>query len=293
MQAALRFDVLREAGDVLGESPLWCERRQRLFWVDIRAPALQCCDEGGGSYRRWTMPSPIGSFAFTDGDELVVALRDGFHRFDPGSGGLLPLALVERDRPYHRMNEGKCDPQGRFVAGSMNDAVREATGLLYRLGPGVSCEVVKRGFAVPNSLCWSPDGRRVYFAHTEARVIVRYRYDAEDGSFHDPDAFADLRAGVGRPDGATLDAEGCLWSAEVITGCVVRYAPDGRELSRSKLPVSRVTSLAFGGADLATLFVTTSSYKLSAAQRAAEPLAGALFAASPGVRGLPATSFAG
>ena len=286
------FDVIREAADVLGESPLWCVRRERLFWVDIRAPALQSCDANGAEYRRWTMPSAIGSFAFTGGDHLIVALRDGFHRFDPSSGRLAPIALVERDRPHHRMNEGKCDPQGRFVAGSMNDSVREATGLLYQLGPGSTCEVVKRGFAVPNSLCWSPEGDRVYFADTEARVIVRYRYDAA-GALLEPAAFVDLRSGAGRPDGATIDAEGCLWSAEVASGCVVRYTPDGRELARFDLPVSRVTSLTFGGPGHATLYVTTSSYKLTSAQRAEEPLAGALFAASPGVQGLPAAVFAG
>ena len=293
MRSTIRFEVLRTAGDVLGESPLWCPRRERLYWVDIRGPALQSCDAGGGAYRRWAMPSAIGSFAFTGGEDFIVALRDGFHRFHPGSGGLEPIALVERDRPQHRMNEGKCDPQGRFVAGSMNDASREPTGILYCLGPGEACRVVKRGFAVPNSLCWSPGGETVYFADTESRVIVRHRYDAGTGAFHDPVAFADLRGGAGRPDGATVDAEGCLWSAEVASGCVVRYAPDGRELARMRLPVSRVTSLAFGGVGHATLFVTSSSFKLTAAQQAQEPLAGAVFAAVPGVQGRPAAIFAG
>lgn len=289
----MKAEVLLQAGDVLGESPLWCARRERLFWVDIRSAVLQCCDAGGSSYKRWPMPSMIGSFAFTKGDALVVALRDGFHRFDPASGDLAPIATPEADRPQHRMNEGKCDPRGRFFAGSMNDAVREPTGVLYRLDTDLRCTAVKHAIAVPNSLCWSPDGERMYFADTETQVIVAYRYDADAGTFDRPALFADLRSGGGRPDGATVDAEGCLWSAEIGTGAVVRYAPDGREIARISLPVSRVTSLTFGGPEHRTLFVTTSTHKLNAQEREAQRLAGSLFVMQTGVAGLPASWFDG
>jgi len=290
----VNIDVLLPCANVLGESPLWCERRQRLFWVDIRAPALHACAEDGSGFVMWPMPEVIGSFAFRDeGDGMVVALKAGLHFFDPAARTLATIAAPELGRPTHRFNEGKCDPRGRFLAGTMNDVVREPSGTLFRLDPDRSVRVLKEGIAVPNSLAFSPEGTRMYFADTEQRVICAYDYDAETGAFGGGRAFADLRNGPGRPDGATVDGDGCLWSAEVASGRVVRYAPDGRMLGAWTLPVSRVTSLAFGGADLRTLYITTSSFRLTAEERTRQPHAGALFAARAPVSGLPAMRFAG
>jgi sugar lactone lactonase YvrE len=175
----------------------------------------------------------------------------------------------------------------------MNDAVREPTGSLFRLDADRRCTRMLTGIAVPNSLAWSGEGDVMYFADTEARTIVAFEFDVDEGVPRNPRLFADLRSGEGRPDGSTVDSDGCLWNAEVVSGRIVRYAPDGRALSAWKLPVSRVTSLAFGGRDLRTLFVTTSRYRLNAVQLAAEPHAGALFAMRAPVAGLPAVEFAG
>lgn len=289
----MNVDVLLDCANSLGESPLWCSRRQRLFWVDIRAPALHACDAGGGGMQTWPMPQLIGSFAFRSSDALVVALKAGFHDFDPVDGALSAIAEPELSRPDHRFNEGKCDPRGRFLAGSMNDLVREPTGVLYRLDADRSVHPVRDAITVPNSLAFSPDGGRMYFADTETRMICSYDYDADEGTFRGGRLFADLRHGKGRPDGSTVDSEGCLWNAEVVTGRIVRYAPDGRVLLQVPLPVTRVTSLTFGGADLRTLFITTSSFKLTAEELAQQPHAGALFAAQAPVPGLPAALYAG
>ena len=287
----MSVDVLLACANILGESPLWCVRRQRLFWVDIRLPALYACDADGSHLASWPMPEVIGSFALCNDDTMIVALKAGFHTFDPASGALHEIAAPARNLPQHRFNEGKCDPRGRFWAGTMNDVVREPTGTLYRLDPDFQCRPMYSGIAVPNSLAWSPDGTRMYFADTEARTIWRFAFDLDDGSFHDRHVFADLRAGEGRPDGSTVDADGCLWNAEVVTGRVVRYAPDGRELMACKLPVSRVTSLAFGGADLRTLYITSSSYRLTPEQHAAQQFAGAVFGMRTAVPGLPPALF--
>ena len=203
------------------------------------------------------------------------------------------IATPDAALPDHRFNEGKCDPRGRFWAGTMNDAVREPTGSLFRLDADHRCTRMRTGIAVPNSLVWSPDGTLMYFADTETRTIDAFDFDLDKGTIGEHRLFADLRTGAGRPDGSTVDADGCLWNAEVVTGRVVRYAPDGRELATWQLPVSRVTSLAFGGSDLRTLYITSSSYKLTAEERAAQPLAGALFAMHSPVPGLAATIFAG
>lgn len=286
-------DVVLRCGNALGESPLWCERRQRLFWVDIRAPALYACDADGGNLASWAMPESIGSFALRQTDDLVVALRSGLFDLELASGGLSVIAQPERGRPQHRFNEGKCDSRGRFLAGTMNDVVREPTGVLYRLDPDRSLHAMREGIAVPNSLAFSPDGNLMYFADTELRKICVYDYDPDVGVFGGERVFADLRGGEGRPDGSTVDAEGCLWNAEVVTGRIVRYAPDGRLLAMHELPVSRVTSLTFGGADLRTLYITSSWYRLTPEQLAQEPLAGALFAMRAPAPGLVAARFAG
>ena len=284
-------DILVPCANVLGESPLWCVRRQRLFWVDIRAPALHACDADGGNVTTWPMPEVIGSFALQSTDNMIVALKSGFHTFDPATGALATIVEPAHEAPQHRFNEGKCDPRGRFWAGTMNDVVRDPTGVLYRLDPDFSCRPMRTGFAVPNSLAWSPDGTRMYFADTEAKTIWRYTYDLDTGTFADERVFVDCSNSDARPDGATVDAAGCLWSAEVVTGRVVRYAPDGRALAAVQLPVSRVTSLTFGGTDLRTLYITSSSFKLTPEQRAAQPHAGAVFAMRCDVAGLPAALF--
>jgi sugar lactone lactonase YvrE len=284
-------DVLVDCGNILGESPLWCARRQRLFWVDIRAPALLSCDADGAHLETTPMPEAIGSFAFRHDDTFITAMKSGLFDFDPVTGRHALIAAPEASLPDHRFNEGKVDPRGRFWAGTMNDVVREPTGSLFRLDRDRRCERILTGIAVPNSLAWSPDGATMYFGDTEARTILAYAFDADAGLPQRPRLFADLRSGDGRPDGSTIDAEGCLWNAEVVTGRIVRYAPDGRTLGTWKLPVSRATSLTFGGPDLRTIYVTTSLYKLTAEQRAREPLAGALFAMRAPVSGLPAMIF--
>ena len=289
----MSVDVLVPCSNLLGESPLWCGRRGKLFWVDIRAPAIHRCNEDGSEVESVTTPELVGSFAFRRDDTLVVALKSGLYDFDPATGATAAIAMPDAALPAHRFNEGKCDPRGRFWAGTMNDVVREPTGSLFRLDADRRCTRVLTSVAVPNSLAWSPDGDRMYFADTESRTIIAFDFDVDEGMPRNPRPFADLRNGDGRPDGSTDDSEGCLWNAEVGSGRIVRYAPDGRELSASKLPVSRVTSLTFGGRDLRTLFVTTSRYRLSAAQLAAEPQAGALFAMHAPVAGLPAVDFAG
>lgn len=285
------IDILVPCANILGESPLWCGRRQRLFWVDISAPALYACDADGGNLATWPMPEVIGSFALRSTDDMIVALKSGFHAFDPATGALATIVEPARGQAQHRFNEGKCDPRGRFWAGTMNDVVRDPDGVLYRLDPDFSCRPMRTGFAVPNSLAWSPDGTRMYFADTEAKTIWRYTYDLDQGTFADVRVFVDRSNSTARPDGATVDAGGCLWSAEVVTGRVVRYSPDGRELAAYQLPVSRVTSLTFGGTDLRTLYITSSKYKLSPEQLAMQPHAGAVFAMRCDVAGLPAALF--
>ena len=191
-----------------------------------------------------------------------------------------------------RCNDGKCDRQGRFWVGTMGDMRRTPRGHLYRLDPQAGLRRVLDGLTIPNGLCWSPDGRTMYFTDSPTRLIWAFPYDPATGTPGERRVFAQVD-GSGVADGATVDAEGCLWSARHGGGRVTRYTPDGRIDREIALPVSQPSCCAFGGPDLGTLFVTTARNGLSADDLAKQPLAGAVLALEPGVRGLAEPRYAG
>jgi sugar lactone lactonase YvrE len=280
-----------DATDILGEGPVWCPRAQALWWVDIQAPAVRRWQAATGAVRSWTMPEPVGSLALRGGG-LLVALKRGLAFLDTDTGALTPAAPPHGEDADMRFNDGRCDRQGRFWAGTMGEANPTPRGHLYRLDPATGVAAVLHGIAIPNGLCWSPDGRTMYFADSPTRTILAFAYDPATGALGERRVFARV-APPGIPDGAIVDAEGYMWSAEYGGGRITRYAPDGRVDRRLALPVSQPTCCAFGGPDLSTLFVTCARAGLSAATLAAEPLAGAVLAYEPGVRGLPEPCYAG
>ena len=270
--------------DILGECPTWHPRQQALYWVDIRAPAIRCLDYRSGAVRSWDMPELVGSLALTGDGKILAALRTTIRLFDPATGALSVVATLPAGKTF-RFNDGKCDRQGRFWVGSMDDVGRGPVGSLYRLDE-TGCTAMLGEVAVPNSLCWSPDGRAMYFADGREPIICRFAFDTGRGELSDRREFARLPPGMGIPDGATVDAEGYIWSAQYGGGVVTRYAPNGSVDRVVEMPVSQPTSCGFGGPDLDILFITSASQRLSPEQREAEPLAGALFAFRPGVKGL-------
>jgi sugar lactone lactonase YvrE len=277
--------------DVLGEGPLWDVREQALYWVDIRKPAVRRYDSGNRKLTAWTMPETVGSLAVRKDGGLLLALKSALALFEPQSGTVRPVASPEADRPSQRFNDGKCDRQGRFWAGTMNDKVRQPDGTLYRFD-GSECVAIESVITIPNSLCWSPDGRTMYFSDSSTRTICAYDFDPATGQVANKRPFATTVA-PSIPDGATIDAEGCLWCAEYDGWRITRFAPDGRRMHSVELPLQRPTSCMFGGPDLGTLYVTSATQKLSAEELAKQPLAGALLAMDVGVRGLPESRFNG
>jgi len=220
-------------------------------------------------------------------------MRRGFYFLEPATGSLTPLHDPEPDQPENRFNDGRCDRQGRFWAGTMNDARRDPTGALHRLDPDLRSVRIRGDIIVPNSLAWSPNSTTMYFADTYRHTIFEYDFDADAGVPGQQRVFVDLSTGPGRPDGSAIDADGCLWNAEYAGARVVRYRPDGAVDRVVPMPVSNPTCCAFGGTGLDVLFVTTARQRLSPEQLAKEPLAGSLFAVTPGVRGLPEPRFRG
>jgi len=278
--------------DILGEGPIWDVREQALYWVDIRKPAVQRYDWATRTVKSWSMPEMVGSLAVREKGGLVVALKSQIAFFDLATGALDRIASPEVGREAMRFNDGKCDRQGRFWAGTMNDVTRDPEGTLYRLDPVRGCVSMERGIRIPNSLAWSVDSRTLYFADSPLRTIFSYPFDPATGEIGAPLSFATVEAPA-IPDGATIDAEGCLWSAHYDGWRVVRFMPDGRIDRVIDLPVQRPTSCQFGGPDLSVLFVTTARQKLTPQELATQPLAGALLALDVGVRGVAEARYVG
>lgn len=281
--------------DVLGECPLWDERACCLWWVDIRAPALRRLDAASGEVRTWPLPEMVGSIALTEDTGharacLLLALSSRLALFDPGTGALETLAEPRFAHADLRFNDGRCDAAGRFWVGSMNNLTRGPEGCLYRFDAAQGLVEVARGICIPNSLAFSPDGRTMYFADSLAHRIDAFDYDPRTGTRGAGREFA-RSTPPAFPDGSCVDAEGGLWNAEFHGARLVRYGPDGRIDRVIPMPVQRPTCCAFGGEGLRTLYVTTTSQRMSQAELAAEPLAGALLALEVGVAGLPEPRF--
>jgi len=284
-------ELLVDFKSFLGEGPVWDARIDRVVWVDILAGRLHLTANDGGT-TTIQLPSPVGCLVPRTAGGWVVALADGFWTVaDDGTNAR--LVDVQSDRPDLRFNDGKCDPQGRFWAGTMALDHRAGAGALYRLDPDLSVHLMVDGVAISNGLDWSLDGRTMYYVDTPTRRIDRFDFDPASGAIADRRPFVTIDAVDGSPDGLTVDAEGGIWLALWDGSRIRRYLPDGSIDREVRLPVSEVTCPVFGGPDLDELYITTAWELLSEEQHAREPLAGALFRVRPGVRGRPPTPFAG
>jgi sugar lactone lactonase YvrE len=288
---SLPFEVIAPPGQILGESASWCARTQMLWWIDIRAPQVKRWNSATGAIDVWTMPELCGAVVPTTGEAVVVALRAGIRLLDPRTGTLAPLASLETGHPEHRLNEAKCDRQGRLWCGSMWDFGKHPTGGLYRVSADLETRKVRSAVGIPNGIGFSPDGRRMVFVDTSTGCIESAAYDTGAGMPGPWRILVGADAAPGKPDGNTVDAEGCIWNTRFGAGCIARFTPQGKLDRLIRLPVSQPASCAFGGPNLDTLFVTSATQRLPPEALAAEPLAGALLALRPGVQGLAEPPF--
>jgi sugar lactone lactonase YvrE len=269
-----------------GEGPVWSPRWGGLRWVDMLAgDILQL--QADGTVGRRHVGTVAAALRPRSRGGAVIGVERGFALEEP-DGTLTTLAELWADTGI-RMNDGGCDPDGRFYCGSMAYDKTPGAGALYRLDPDGSTHVVLAHVTISNGLEWSPDGSRAYYNDTETSRVAVFAYDAGAG-LADRRVFVPVAPEEGRPDGLTVDAEGGVWVALNHSGTVRRYTPDGAQDAVVELPTPQVTACTFGGDRLDHLYITTSRENLPPGH---DPLAGSLFRADVGVRGLPVREFAG
>lgn len=278
--------------DLLGEGPVWDDRRQALYWSDQLGRKVRRYTPATGEYREWVVPKPLGCIALTDADWLLIALADGFYQLDLATGEAACIAKVPQLRAGVRLNDGRCDRSGRLVSGSVVTDGGGPDGMIYRLFPDGETEVIRDGMTIVNAICFSPTGDRLYYTDSRAGVILVRDYDPASRRLGVERPFADTRPYGGGPDGATVDAEGGVWIAQILNGQILRFRSDGSFDCCIKTPVPHVSSLSFGGADLDVLYVT-SVRETGMLIKSDHPQAGALFSITGlGVRGAPEGRFA-
>jgi L-arabinonolactonase len=291
----MQISVLADVKPLLGEGPLWDIESQRLYFIDALGRRIFRCTEDGAELRAWTVPSRIGSMALRHLGGAIVALRDGFYALDFDTGEISPLCTPEVWPDSVALNDGKVDRQGRFWCGSMDLGEAAPTGTLWRLDPDLTATAMAGGIICSNGPCWSPDGRTFYFADSFQGKIWAWDCNPMTGTLGARRDFAVIPADRGgAPDGATVDAEGCLWSAAVFDGRLRRFRPDGSIDREIEMPVCKITSVAFGGPRLDRLYVTSMAEPPLPKYPDDGPLRGSLFVIDGlGVTGLPEPRFSG
>ena len=287
------YDVehVLSAQAALGEGPVWHPDEQVLYFLDITQGRLHRFDPASLQHQVTELGLMVGAMGVRAQGGWVMATKQGFAFWDSQSARMTFLGDPDADEQDEvRFNDGKTDPQGRFWAGKMSST---PTNSLYRLDTDCSIHRVELGIGVSNGLGWSPDHRTFYYTDSPAFTIYAYDYDASTGAIANRRVFAKVPPGEGSPDGLAVDSEGCIWGARWRGWKIVRYRPDGAIDREIRLPVSLVTSCAFGGPDLTDLYITSAYVDVPSADRPAQPLAGDLFRIRTDVKGLPEPKFLG
>ena len=279
-----------------GESPVWVPDEQALYWVDIPAKQVWRWDAASETARFWTLPEKVGCIAHVGGNLWVAGMETGVFQVtlnDDGSANTALLAKANHAVPTMRFNDGRCDRQGRFLAGTMflNMDEAKAVGAISSFNGAGDQRLLLEHLIVPNGMAFSPDGKTMYLSdsHPSVQTIWAFDYDTDSGAPSNQRVFVDMNPLPGRPDGAAVDEDGCYWICGNDAGLIHRFTPDGK-LDRSlAVPVKKPAMCAFGGVNLDTLFVT--SIRPSGVDLRDQPLAGGVFALHPGVRGIAEPKF--
>ena len=265
-----------QLGAPLGEGPVWVERDQALWFVDIKSHKIHRYDPEKGATRSWDAPGQVGFLLPIESGGFVAGLQTGLSKFDERDGSFTAICAPEPDLPTNRLNDATVDPQGRLWFGSMDDGESDTSGAIYRLAADGTCVKSTGHVAITNGPAVSPDGKTLY--HVDTLVGVIHACDIEaDGTLSNSREFVRIPNEEGHPDGPTVDSEGCVWVGLYNGWAVRRYSPAGELLETVKFPVSAITKIAFGGPDGKTVFATTANKHLAPGDLAKEPHAGDLF----------------
>lgn len=287
-------DVLVDIRALVGEGALWDEQAQVLYWVDIMSNALYVYDPATGQNRHYDIGQHVGTVVLRRSGGVMLALANGFAEYDLASGKLTILSDPESHLPSNRFNDGKCDPGGRFWAGTMAYTNQSTQGSLYRLDADLSVHKMLGNIAISNGIVWSHDKRTMYYIDTFAHNVRAFDYDNASGDISNERVVIPESPEMRMPDGMAIDANGNLWVAHFGGGCVRCWNPHtGQLIDQIDLPARQITSCAFGGEKLDTLFITSAALGLDTAALAKQPLAGSLFSVKPGVTGALTYRFAG
>jgi sugar lactone lactonase YvrE len=276
----------------LGEGSFWNYKTQKLYWVDIEGKLLYIYDPETKVNISFPTPSKIGTVVPKNSEEAVIALQDGVYLINTNSGELSLLSDIENDKPENRFNDGKCDPSGRLWVGSMAIDEAKYSGNLYMIDERGKTELIIDSVTISNGIVWSSDQNTMYYIDTPTAKIRAFDFDNTNGNISNERVVVEVNDTLGYPDGMAIDEENMLWVGMWNGNAVIRFDPNsGKMLSKINVPAHNVTSCAFGGKYLDTLYITTASVDMTPEEHAKFPLAGSLFKAVPGVKGVKSTFF--
>lgn len=290
MQANLLLDAKAE----LGEGPLWDEREGVLYWVDILGATLNRYDPKTNTNQSFDVGQHVGTVVLDESGGILLAVKDGFARFDPVTETLAILATPEAQIEGNRFNDGKADPAGRFWAGTMAYDGTPHAGSLYCLDTDGTVRKQESDVTISNGIVWTPDHKTMYYIDSPSHVVTAFDYDKATGTISNGRIVIKVPEHMGLPDGMAIDTKGHLWIAHWGYGAVICWNPTtGEKMHEIKVPASHTTACAFGGDDFRTLYITTARTELSDEQLEKEPLAGGLFVIELDVEGLPTYRYQG
>jgi sugar lactone lactonase YvrE len=293
--------IVADTADEIAEIPIWDEREQALYWIDMLKPAMYRWDFRTKRTTAFGTPELPSAFALRAGGGVLLATRTHVGAFDQRAGRFEPWVRPEPEPAINFLNDARCDRRGRLWIGSGSKSMKAPTGMLHRVTGDRQVATVERGVCLSNALAWSPDDRTMYYGDSTRGTIWAYDFDLDAGTIRNKCPFAAVPAERGVPDGSVCDAEGFVWSCEFdmseriekTTGFIVRYDPTGRIERMLEVPTCRPTAVTFGGPDLDILYCVSSRYHMTAAEHARQPASGAVLAIDVGVKGLLEPRFAG
>ena len=278
------LEVVPNSKSILAEGPLYNEKENSLYWTDIKDKKLYKYNLESEETKSYQFSKQIGSFAFTQNNEIIATTNNGFEYLDLNTQKIIPLLDPEKDKKNNRFNDGKCDKYGRYFAGTMDNSEKDIAGSLYCLDKNI-LDKKEDGLFISNGLGWNSDSTKFYLTDSPKRVIYEYDYDLKTSNIINRKVFAIIDEKDGYPDGLCVDEEDHIWSAHWDGWKITRYKPNGEIDSIYDLPVPKVTSCNFAGENLDTLFITTASIDLTKEELKKAPLSGNIFFIKTNVKG--------